>query len=68
MLNALIKKSGIKKSLIVESLGTSYHWLNQKINNQAQFRAFEIQTICEILNIKDLELKEKIFFAPDVDK
>ncbi len=68
LLNDLIKEKGIKKSLIVDKLGTSYHWLNKKISNEKQFKAFEIQKICEILDIKDLKLKEKIFFAPNVDE
>ena len=68
MIKDIIKEKGIKKGKIKDYLGISYNWLNKKLNGQQDFKAEEIMKICEILDIKDLELKEKIFFTPSVDK
>lgn len=63
-----IKKSGLKRGYIADKLGLSYHWLDQKIKNKVAFKAFEIQILCEILDITDLEEKDAIFFARDVEE
>ncbi len=62
-LNELINKSGYKKGWISEQIGLSRNCLSLKINNKNQFTADEIQKLCKILNIDNLELKDKIFFA-----
>ena len=67
-LNKLIKKSGLKRGHIAEAIGISYYSLNKKINNESPFKAGEIQIMCELLGITDLEEKERIFFAEDVEK
>lgn len=67
----LIKKideSGLKKGYLVKKLDTSYKWLGKKINNEKDFTASEIDMLCELLNICDLEEKDRIFFAKDVEK
>lgn len=68
LLEKIIKDKGIKKAKLVEALDSSYAWVKKKINNEMPFKAHEIQTMCEILGIDDLELKERIFFASDVGK
>lgn len=62
-----IDEKGVKKSKLVEVLNTSYGWLNKKIYNEIPFKAWEISVLCDVLMITDLELKEAIFFCPDVD-
>ncbi len=67
-LNKLIRKSGLKRGHIADVIGISYYSLNKKINNESPFKAGEIQIMCELLGITDLEEKERIFFAEDVEK
>ena len=62
-----IKKNGLKYGFIAEKLGISYHWLKKKIWNEVPFKAYEIQILCELLNITDLQEKERIFFAENVE-
>lgn len=68
LLKKKIKESGVKLGFIVEKLNTSYLWLNKKIENEQDFKAWEIQTLCEILGINDLAEKDRIFFAKNVEK
>lgn len=68
LLEQIIKDKGIKKGKLVKALNTSYSWLKKKINNEKPFTADEMQILCEVLGIEDLELKERIFFAANVGK
>lgn len=67
LLKDRISQSGLKLGFIAEQLGTSYHWLNKKINGHVPFKVCEIQTLCKILNITSLEDKDEIFFAENVE-
>lgn len=58
-----IDESGLKRSFIASKLGLSSYGLAKKINNETEFKASEINLLCEILNIKSLKEKEAIFFA-----
>ena len=62
-----IKESGLKIGYIAESLGISYHWFRKKVHNEVAFKAYEIQILCELLNITDPHEKERIFFAQNVE-
>lgn len=62
-LEALIQQSGLKKSYIAERLGVSRTTLCALLNNKTEFRASQIRTLCEILDIKDDETLRAIFFA-----
>lgn len=68
LLKDKIKERGLKLGFIVEKLGTSYAWFNKKLEGKKDFNAAEIQKLCEILGITDLEEKERIFFAKNVEK
>jgi hypothetical protein len=68
LLEQIIKDKGVKKGKLVEALDTSYKWLSKKINNEKSFKAYEIQILCDVLGIEDLELKNRIFFAVNVGK
>lgn len=68
LLEQIIKDKGVKKGKLVEALNTSYKWLNAKIKNEKPFKAYEIQIMCDVLGIEDLELRSRIFFAVNVGK
>ena len=67
LLEDIIQKSGFKKSYIAKTIGLSAYGLAKKINNIHEFKTSEINGLCELLKIDSLELKERIFFAPEVD-
>lgn len=62
-LNDRIQQSGLKKSYIAKMLGIADATLARKINNAQDFKASEINALCELLGINSLEEKEAIFFA-----
>lgn len=62
LLEKYIDKSGYKKSYIAAQIGITAYGLNLKINNKSEFKATEIETLCELLNI-DIEDRMAIFFA-----
>ena len=62
MLRHLIKEKGFKLKYIAQKMGITYYTLQRKINNEVTFNSEEILKLCDILNLKDLEEKEKIFF------
>ena len=65
LLKQKIKESGLKLGFIVEKLNTSYAWFNKKLENEKDFNATEMQILCDILNITDLEEKDRIFFCKE---
>lgn len=68
LLNQEIKNSGLKKSWIANQLELSTFGFQKKVNNETQFKAGEIQKLCELLNITSLRQKDEIFFNSNVDK
>lgn len=66
LLEKYIERSGYKRAYIAKALGISSYTLAMKINNLSEFRASEIETLCELLNIDVVERME-IFFAKVVD-
>ncbi len=63
----LIRSKGLKLKFVADSLGLSYYAFQQKIDNRREFKTSEITSLCELLDIKTLSEKEKIFFAKKVD-
>lgn len=63
LLKEWIKKSGLKMNYIAEQMGISRYSLSNKINNISPFNQYEIQSLCEVLNIKSLTDLNKIFFS-----
>lgn len=59
--------SGLRKGFIAGKLGITTYALQKKVENKSQFKAGEIQILCNILNITSLEQKDRIFFAQKVD-
>lgn len=62
LLEKHIAESGYKRGFIAEKLGISRFTLAQKINNKSEFKANEIDMLCELLNI-DTNTRMLIFFA-----
>lgn len=67
-LNRLIHESGLTKSYIADKLKISLYSFQLKRENKSQFTAEQIKILCELLNIRSLKEKERIFFATEVDK
>ena len=67
MLKKKIEESGYKLRFIANKLGITYQGFLKKINNETEFKASEIQTLCNLLNIC-LQDRESIFFAEVVDR
>jgi DNA-binding XRE family transcriptional regulator len=61
-LERIIKESGLKKSYIAKVVGLSRQGLNNKINNKSPFTSTHISILCDLLKIKSLKDKERIFF------
>lgn len=68
LLEEKILKSGYKKSYIAKSIGLSPYGLALKIQNTNEFKASEIDKLCILLGIDDLEERCAIFFASQVDE
>ena len=66
LLGEYIDKSGLKKSFIAKELELSRYGFNLKCNNKAEFKASEIETLCNLLNIGTND-RMAIFFAKQVD-
>lgn len=62
-LEDVIKKSGLKKGFLAESIGLSRQAFSKKCKNESLFTSEEIKGLCELLNITKLSEKEQIFFA-----
>ena len=61
-LRRLIEEKGFKLKYVAERLGLSSYRLSLKIDNKQEFKTSEVSALCELLEIKSLEQKEKIFF------
>lgn len=66
LLRKKIDDSGYKLTFVAKKIGITYQGLLNKINNETEFKATEIQMLCEILNI-DVQDKEQIFFVSKVE-
>ena len=59
-LKARIVELDLTQEQVAKMLNISYQSLSYKINNKVDFKASEIQALCEILKITD---KDKYFFC-----
>ena len=62
LLEQWIQKSGKKKSFLAEKVGLSPAGFRNCCINRAEFKAGQIQILCDELSITSLEDKELIFF------
>lgn len=63
----IIDRSGLKLKFIASQIGLSYQGFKNKLDNKSDFTATEINRLCDLLNITDLNTKDRIFFARPVD-
>lgn len=63
LLEKAIKAKGVKKAFLAEKIGLSPAGFCNCLNNRAEFKASQINTLCELLGIENLAEKEAIFFA-----
>ena len=63
LLESYIRKSGLKRGKIAESMGVSMNTLKKKTSGNREFKATEIKTLCDLLGIHDAEEVDRIFFA-----
>ena len=61
-LNNAIGTSGLKKTFIAKRLGLSLKGLQNKVENNSEFKASEIVILQELLNIDD-ETRDQIFLG-----
>ena len=66
-LNQRIDASGYKRSYIAKTMGVTTRALSMKIRNITEFKASEINALCQLLGIVDPVEMEAIFFASEVD-
>lgn len=66
LLRSKIDESGYKLRFIAKQIGITYAGFLKKINNESEFKASEIQTLCDLLKI-NIQEKERIFFTVNVD-
>lgn len=63
LLNLKIKESGLKKSQLCKAMGITYQAFRLKRNNEFPFTSQEVNTLCELLNIRTMAEMKKIFFC-----
>ncbi|POP38694.1 hypothetical protein C3R19_08525, partial [Blautia producta] len=59
-LRELINAKGFKLKFVAEYLGLSPYGFNLKMQNKQEFKTSEVAALCELLEIKSLEEKERI--------
>ena len=67
LLKEWIARSGLKLMYIAQCMGLSRAGLYNKINNRRPFNQYEIDKLCQVLQIVSVHDKEAIFFANNVD-
>lgn len=63
LLEKKIETSGLKKIYLAKRVGLSLVGFRNCCVNKAEFKASQIQILCDVLKIESLEEKQKIFFA-----
>ena len=63
LLEKAIQDSGLKKAYLAEKIGLTPAGFRNCVTNRAEFKASQINALCEMLGIVDLERKEAIFFT-----
>lgn len=62
LLREYIDKSGLKIQYLADKIGISRASLWQKITNKTEFKASEIQILCDLLEINSLREQRNVFF------
>ena len=64
LLEHKIQQSGLKKGFLAEKLGVSRTTMNALLSGKNDFKISQVQTLCELLGIEDVETMHAIFFCP----
>ena len=64
---ARIDSLGLRYNYLAQQLGLTPYGLALKINNTNEFKISEVARLCELLNIKSLKERDRIFFAKNVE-
>ena len=67
LLEERIAESGKKKVYLAKKCGLTYAGFRNCVINKAEFKASQIQILCEELDITSLKDRQAIFFANSVD-
>ena len=67
LLEEYIKNSGLKRSKLASYLGITLAGLKKKTTGQREFKASEIQILCNLLGIESADENDRIFFALKVE-
>lgn len=62
LLNELIDTSGLKREYIAQRVGISRQALYSKIQGESQFTVKEVAILSEVLGIKRLSDRDRVFF------
>lgn len=62
LLYEMIKERGLKLDHLRKALKVSYPTLKRKLNNESPLLAEEIDILCQCLDVRDLETKDRLFF------
>ena len=68
LLKERIVRSGLKLAYIAQCMRLSRAGLYNKIHNRRPFNQYEIDKLCQVLQIDSVHDKEAIFFAHNVDE
>ena len=63
----LIKNKGLKLSYIASQIGLSPRAFTLKLENKYSFTVEEVAKLCEVLEIKSLKERDRLFFAQRVN-
>lgn len=63
----LIKNKGLKLSYIASQIGLSPRAFTLKLENKYSFTVEEVAKLCEVLEIKSLKERDRLFFAQKAD-
>lgn len=61
-----VAKAGIKYKFLAETMGITPYGLQKKIDNRSEFKASEIYTVSEVLNLSETD-RNSIFFCHNSD-
>lgn len=67
LLELFIKASGLRHNYIAKEIGVTPFTFAKKIRNASEFKAGEMNKLCEVLKINSTVLREAIFFPHQVD-
>lgn len=66
-LRRVIQESGLKLQFLAKELGLSRYGFQKKLDGKSEFKASEIERLCQLLRLEDLQIRQNIFFAKKVD-